>query len=143
MSTAERVAHHAQHVGVHERFAAREADLDSIMPNHVENMLCVGSCQIDKAVIGRARMHVTIGAFDVAERAGVEPERLEIMKDDMRPGFAPGGQVGVGKLFAGAVGGECCHDGNLAFPARSPIHKSERLGRLLQNERGVIWCNVN
>src|SRR5204863_7869538 len=47
--------------------------------------------QIDQPVVARARLDITIATRDVAQAAGVEPQRLEAIERNARAGLAAGG----------------------------------------------------
>jgi hypothetical protein len=92
-------AKHRHHVAVHEGLAAGEADLArSHSRRLVEISLGLGDGQIDERVVGRRAFDVAALAGEVAERAGVDPQRVEPLQRDMRAPLAFGGDERVAEL---------------------------------------------
>jgi hypothetical protein len=97
----EGIRHHARDVRVHERLAAGEADLARAQPQRldlVEQTCGVSGREIAQTIVLRPRLDVAVEAFDVAQRAGVDPQRIEPRQPDRRPGLALGGDVGIPEL---------------------------------------------
>ena len=68
-----------------------------------------GRADIGKRIIARAAFNIAIGAGDIAERAGIDPKRLERRQRHLRAGFTLGGDAWVAefqrvkRLHAGGV----------------------------------------
>ena len=97
----ERQGQHGDDVGVHEGLAAGEPDFPRAqvqIPNLVQLRLYVAEREIFKPVVRRARFDIAVGALDIAERASIEPERLQPPKRHLGPPGAVGGDIGIAKL---------------------------------------------
>ena len=97
----QRRAHHRQHVGVHERFAAGEADLARAhRGGFVEEGVDFGQRQVDEGIVGRRAFDVTGLARKIAQRPGVDPQRIEPLQHDMGAGIPADGHPGIDELGA-------------------------------------------
>jgi hypothetical protein len=131
----EGVPHHPRDVRVHERLAAGEADLARAQPQRldlVEQARSVPGLEIAQPIVLRSRLDVAVEALDVAQRAGVDPQRIEPRQADGRPGLALGGDVGIPelgrkgrKVRAIRLVGNVCHDREASTFPRA----HERIGR--------------
>jgi hypothetical protein len=54
--------------------------------------------QIDERVVGRRTLDIAARAGEIAERAGVDPERLEPVEGDMGARLPFGGDEGIAEL---------------------------------------------
>jgi hypothetical protein len=93
----------AEKIWVHERLAAGEADLaranGGVGGFHKER--CdFGACDIDQRIILGRAFDVAALARDVAQRAGVEPQRREAVEWHCRAALALGGPDGIDEFFA-------------------------------------------
>src|SRR5204863_3092934 len=89
-----------------ERLAAGEADLAGAEPaglDLVEERRRLGRSDVDEPVVARARFDVAVLAGDVAERAGVDPKRLESLQRHGRTGLPGGRPIRVRKLARRAL----------------------------------------
>jgi hypothetical protein len=102
---------HFDHVGevaVHERLAAGEADFcdwQRVAGDFIEIERQIGACEVRQRIVGRRAFDIAVGAGEVAQRAGVEPEGLQRLQRDMRAGFALGGNAGIAELCRVKRGG--------------------------------------
>src|SRR4029453_16178930 len=79
------ILQHAGELGIHERLAAGEADFfgpPSLVFDLVEVGGDLGALKINEPIVLRGGLDVAVAAGDVAERAGVEPQRLEFAQRD-------------------------------------------------------------
>ena len=91
MAAGERVPEHGEDVGIHEGLAAGEADFprgQSFARDLIEEGSDLGARHVDEPVVLRARLDVAIAAFDVAEAAGVDPQRAQRLQGDEGAGLA-------------------------------------------------------
>ena len=101
MPARKRVSEHGEDVGVHERLAAGEADLPRGQPlarDLIEEGSDLGARHIGEPVVLRARFDIAIAAFDVAEAAGVDPQRPQRFKRDASAGLAGRGPVRIAEF---------------------------------------------
>ena len=101
VTAIQRIAEHGDHVGIHERLAAGEADLahrQAIACDLIEKGSRLGAGKISEPVVVGARVDVAIAACDVAQAAGVEPQRAQAGKCDTGAALALGGHVGVAEF---------------------------------------------
>jgi len=97
----ERLAEHLEHAGVHEGFAAGKADLARAHGGRfAQEPHRIGGRQIDQRIVGRAAFDVAAGAGKVAQRAGVQPQRVEVLQRHAGARFPPGGDLWIAELFA-------------------------------------------
>jgi hypothetical protein len=97
----ESVLGHRQHVGVEEGLASGEADLarpQSEPQRSRREGAGFGGGDIDEPVVGRARLDIAVGAGDVAQRAGVDPQRVQPLERHLGARRALRGQVGIAEL---------------------------------------------
>ena len=98
MPAFQRDLHQPDHLRVHEGLSARKADLDRAEAKRVD-LIEIGDHvrlgQVDQRIIGGRAEDVAVLALDIAQRAGVEPQRLERIKPHAGAGFALGGDKGV------------------------------------------------
>ena len=95
ISPGQRGLGHVDHLGVHERFATGKGNLAHGPVACFELVKIVThlvSGNVDQRIIGRAGVDIAIHAFDVAQRSGVEPERLRIGQRNSCPRLPFGGQ---------------------------------------------------
>ena len=98
----EALLQHVRQGRVHERLAAREADLlgaPTVALDLVEECRHIRAIEIDQAVVPGARFDVAIAAGDVAERAGVEPERPQVPQRHAGARLAVGGEMRIFEFF--------------------------------------------
>ncbi len=100
-TSLKRCFHHTDHLGVHERLAAREGDLcdrPAECFDFFKIRLDLGAGHIDEGVVGGRAFDIAICAGDVAECTCVEPERLRLGQRHGCAGLAFGCHVGVLKF---------------------------------------------
>ncbi len=93
---------HGQHIAVHKGFAASKADLartQSLQLNFVHQRQRIGQGEVHQPVIAWAGFDIAVDALDVAQRAGVDPKRLQALKSHLCTLFPFGGHLRVGKLL--------------------------------------------
>ena len=74
----ERIARKADHLRIHERLAARKSDLARAKRFRlVKEGRRLIARDISEPVVLRARFDIAMRAFDIAERASVDPQRLK------------------------------------------------------------------
>ena len=76
---------------VHERLAAGEADQPGAEPQRrdlVEVLRHVGGAQINQPVIARRGFDIAVAAGQIAQRAGIEPQRVQRFERDLGARFA-------------------------------------------------------
>ena len=98
---------HVDHLRVHEGFAAGEGnfgDRPAPLRYLIEKGFHLLRSHVDQSVVGRAALDVAVGAFDIAERPGVEPKRFRRGQADFRAWLAFGCDVGV--LEFAFIGGD-------------------------------------
>jgi len=100
IATGQRRPDHGDEVGVHERFTAGEADLRRVTAGIglVQEPVDLRRRQVDQAVIGRAGFDVAVDAFQVAQGAGVEPQRRQPVQRHRGPLAAVCRREGVAEL---------------------------------------------
>jgi hypothetical protein len=85
----ERRVEHAEHVGVHEGLAAGEADFTRAEPAClVEEKIDFGQRRIDQGVVPGRAFDVAVLAGEIAQGAGVDPQRVEPLHRDARADVA-------------------------------------------------------
>ena len=90
---------HLAHLRVHEGFAAGKADFPSAhRRGFVEEWRKLRRRQIAEAVIRRRGFNIAMGAFHIAERAGIHPQRIESSEGHARAFGAVGRNVRVLKF---------------------------------------------
>ena len=95
----QRVVQQLEHVWVHERLAAGKPDLGCAQrQSFVEkwNRFCWRD--VGESVVSWARFDITILARDVAQRAGIDPKRRELIQRHAGAAFALGGPIWVFEL---------------------------------------------
>ena len=76
---------------VQERLAAGKADQPGAEPQRrdlVEVLSHVGDAQINQPVIARRGFDIAVAAGQIAQRAGIEPQRIERFERDLGARFA-------------------------------------------------------
>ena len=97
----EREIEHGGKFRVHERLAAGKADQTGAEPDRgdlVEVSADFRRAQIGEPVVFRRGLDIAIMAGKIAERAGVEPQRVERAQRDLRPRLAGGSNERILKL---------------------------------------------
>ena len=92
------IPHQLDQVRVHEGLTAREADLAGAKPSGldlVEVGRGLGRRYVGEPAVARARFDIAVLTGNVAERAGVDPERLEPLERHAGPGLAGRRPVGI------------------------------------------------
>ena len=92
---------HCRQPGVHERLAAGEADQAGAEAQRfdlVEIFIDLGAAQVNQPVIFGRGFYVAMLAGQVAQRAGIEPQRVQRSEGDLRPWLALGREERVLKL---------------------------------------------
>ena len=129
-----------QHVGIHERLATGEGDLagrQAFARDLVEEGLDLGQRQIDQRIIARRALDVAGGAGQIAQRAGVEPQRVQPGQRHLRARLAPGGHAGVFELAGRERPGGCQGEGrNYGGHGGNSFH----LGKRLHKTRMIAFC---
>jgi hypothetical protein len=101
MAARLRQGDHVGEVAVHERFAAGETDLahrQGVAVDLVQIAFQIRERQIGQRVIGRRAFDIAIDAGEVAQRAGVEPERGQCLQRDAGTGLTLGGDARVAEF---------------------------------------------
>ena len=122
MAGAQAVLHHAGQVRVHERLAAGEADLlgaEAECGDFIQIGARFGAVDVRETVVARTRLDVAVGTGEVAQRAGVEPQRAQLAEGHGGAALAFGGAVGVRELPARGGDGD---DGN-GHRGTAPRHR--------------------
>ena len=95
---------HRRQLRVHERLAAGEADLldgQAVVGDLVEVAAHVVEADVGQAVVVRSRFHVAVAATQIAQAAGVEPERRQPRQRHHGAALALGGDVRFAELVRG------------------------------------------
>ena len=98
---------HREEMRVHERLAAGEADLARAEPegrDFVEIGSYLSRRDVDEPIVVRTRFDIAVLAGDVAERAGIDPKRLQPLERDGCPPLARGSPVRICELARRALG---------------------------------------
>src|SRR5690606_26539789 len=102
--TCQRIAYHGDDFGIEKRLAASEPDFAGRqlqLCDFIEIRRDLRRADVLQPVVPRARFDVAIPALDVAERAGVDPQRLEPGQRNDSPALAGGSPVRVLELAYG------------------------------------------
>ena len=107
MPALEHGLHDVQNVRAHEGLATGNADFLRTFAERfdlIQEGRHIREREIDKIVIGRRAFDVAVHAFNVAERAGIQPERLQAAPVHAAAHFALGGEERVLKLLINQSG---------------------------------------
>jgi hypothetical protein len=132
----QRRGRHRRQVRVHERLAAGEADLGRRQPelgDLVIELERVGEREIGQLVIAGRGLDIAVGAGDVAQRAGVDPQGLERHERHARPGLALRRSGRARGTWPGRAAGRWCRRrrgwwvmGEVSSPAARPATSATR-----------------
>ena len=83
-------------------FSARKGDFDGALAHlvdFVEIWRHIFGRQIDEMICRRGAFDVAIGAFNIALRSRVKPQRIQFLEEDLRALLAFGGDARVFEFF--------------------------------------------
>ena len=145
MPARERVLRHGAHIRVHEGLAPgkgdfRRAELQCL--DLVEIARRLVARDVGKPVLGRAGMNVAMRAFDIAERARVDPQRLQPSETDRGAALLLGRHIRMGKFLAGQIVGFHSHASETSAVRRNGNSQICEAGYALRPERRGIRCSM-